>query len=271
VASHDYPSCLQQLQTVVRSIPQDKKPPTHHFYPYHQEIGSILHLVASASANVFTARYSLSNWLTSEVQTRTLPSHLPSLLSSSSLQLALASYNQTKTSLLEAITLQNSFHYMEPEGFYLSITECYIPFLQEVRSFLLFLKGLLWLSSPLLPREDLSSRFIETFILELSQTTGVDAIERWSGEEKRSRFPLRDSIWHRRSLEKIQQMIEREKETVEWDRGREGEVAVTDRLEAMTQWYAKERRESWDSFPRTPSSSSSKPQWRGSCCELLYC
>jgi hypothetical protein len=262
VESHHFLSCLQQLQTSVRSIPRDKKPPAHHFYPYHQEIGALLHLIVTASSTVFTARYSLSSWLTS-----LQADNISSLLSSASLRLVLESYNQTGTHLREAIALQNSFHYIEPEGFYLSVTECYLPFLREVRGVLLFLKGLM--QSFASPLKDSSLQSFDHLILHLTQATGIEDIELLSLEEKRRRFPLRASVWHQRSVARTQEMIQREKETEQWEHGGE-ELSRTDRFEAMTQWFEKEHRKQWNFDPQI-SSSSAKFSMTGSCCELLYC
>lgn len=260
VESHHYPSCLQQLKTAVISIPPDKKPPTHHFYPYHREIGALLNLIATASSTVFTARYSLTSLLTS-LQLE----NISSLLSSNSLKATLESYNQTETHLLDAIALQNSFHYIEPEGFYLSVTECYLPFLQEARVFLVFLKELLRLFLSSSKSSPLDS--LDPLILHLSEATRVDRIERLAVEEKRRRFPLRDSIWHQRSMIKIREMIKREMKIQAWD---QAELSKADRFEVIIKWFAEGSQKFWNFRPNL-SSSNAKLSITGACCELLYC
>jgi hypothetical protein len=251
--SLDHQLCLHELTDAVSKIPQDKKPQSHHFYPYHREIGSLLLSVVTASASLFTARSQLNTWL-NHLNTDTLLLPLPPLL---------VSYNETRSHLLEAIATQSSFHYMEPEAFYLSIRECSLPLLQEMNVVRLFLSHL----NSLLGQEDNHSNATDT-------ATDIDRLfeshqEALYSEEKQLRFPLRESVWHQRSYERYlgikrrysHYLLERQRSDQQSERS----------LERLIAWFKAEREQFWHLRREDTERGDSLRDGGGSCCELLYC
>jgi hypothetical protein len=80
---------LHQFESAVRAIPRSKLPIDHHFYSFQQELGQLMNFTVYASLAVGQEDYS----------------HAVRLMQA-------------------AVSLQDSFSYMEPENFYFPIRHC---------------------------------------------------------------------------------------------------------------------------------------------------
>jgi len=91
------------LDDAVANIPTDSKPPSHVFYPYHREMGSLLVMLVRAAMAVSVAEKVIvgRNWVE-----------------------AVNQYATAERALDMAMTIQDDFHYMEPEHFHLPIRQC---------------------------------------------------------------------------------------------------------------------------------------------------
>jgi hypothetical protein len=205
--------------------------------------------IVTASASLFTARSNLTSWL----QLTSSPSFSLDSLPHPLLLHSLVAYNNTLSHLIEASATQSSFHYLEPGGFYLSIRECSIPLLQEKSVVELFLHHLHFLSRRTTEEEEEEEREPEI---------PFEGIEALYAEERRERFPLRESVWHKQSWERYIGMRQRYSdyllERKRQDRG--------SRFELLVGWFETEQKEFW----RLPDEQSTEGR-RGSCCELLFC
>lgn len=88
--SHLARLALQRMELLVRQVPTDALLESHVFYPYHVEVASLMNLTAHAAWQYKVGDFAGARW------------HLQN-----------------------AVDLQDSFSYMEPENFYIPLRQCF--------------------------------------------------------------------------------------------------------------------------------------------------
>ena len=187
----------------------------------------------------------------------------------------LQSYQQSLFSLLHALKLQESFHYMEPEVFYLPLMDCYLPLLQEIQIFLLFLNDL---SLHILNnRENQMNQTISQFNQLLSKLTkfmGNLDFEKLYDEERKKRYSQNDSVWYRKGRERYEMIKQRRLgyEVGSMKNPNESENSKNNNnLKLLINWFITEKNQ--DRILRNSQNNSDyhNTNISGSCCELQYC
>lgn len=110
---------LQHLESSVREVPPDSKPVSHVFYPYHRELSQVMLHMGKSAVHMMHIRAII-------FKRQSQPSSSPPVDRYSSVndEGVLSRLHSALEALQRAVSIQDSFSYMEPENFYLPIRQC---------------------------------------------------------------------------------------------------------------------------------------------------